>query len=67
MLINNQCQQINRKLLRVAALLPDLASLPPLNYETSKRADPEVLQSLIKHAKFLRVCLQCVLSAMYVL
>lgn len=54
MLINNQCEQINGKLIRVAALLPDLASLSPLDYDTSKRADPEVLQGLLAHAKFLR-------------
>ena len=55
MQINDQCQQINGKLIRVSALLPDLASLAPLDYDTSKRADPEVLQGLMAHAKYLRV------------
>ena len=39
----------------MAAILPDAASLLPLDYETSKRADPEVLKTLIEQAKFLRV------------
>jgi hypothetical protein len=55
MLINNQCELINGKLMRVAAILPDLASLAPLDYDTSKRADPKVLQDLVAHARFLRV------------
>jgi len=55
MVINEQCQLINGKLMRMAALLPDLASLSPLDYDTTKRADPEVLKRLTRDAKFLRV------------
>lgn len=54
-LINNLCQEINGKLLRLAAVLPDAATLSPLDYETNKRADPTVLKKLTDHAKFLRV------------
>ena len=53
--ISEQCQVFNGKLMKVAAVLPDLASLSPLDYDTSKRADPEVLRCLMKDAKILRV------------
>ncbi len=48
-------QQINGKLSHLAALQPDVASLSALDYDTSKRADPEVLQKLVTHAKLLKV------------
>ena len=54
--IDSEVQQINGKLLRLAALEPDVASLSPLDYDTSKRSDPELLQRLVAHAKLLRVC-----------
>ena len=47
--------EANDKLRRLAAVLPDAASLSPLSHDTSKRADPEVLQRLVQHAKSLRV------------
>ena len=54
-LIDSACRQANEKLHRLAAVLPDAASLPPLEYDTSRRADPEVLQRLVAQAKTLRV------------
>lgn len=56
LLIDSICQKINGKLHRLAALVPDVASLPSLDYDTSKRANPEVLHKLVDHAKVLRVC-----------
>ena len=53
--INSEVQLVNGKLVHLAALYPDVASLSPLDYDTSKRADPEVLHKLITHAKHLRV------------
>lgn len=55
-LINSLCQEINGKLLRLAAVLPDAATLSPLDYETNKRADLRVLKNLTDHAKLLKVC-----------
>ena len=54
-LIDSACRQANDKLHRLSAVLPDAASLPPLEYDTSRRADPEVLQKLVSQAKNLRV------------
>ena len=54
-LIDAACRQANDKLHRLSAVLPDAASLPPLEYDTSRRADPEVLQTLVSQAKTLRV------------
>ncbi len=58
LLIDTQCQQINGKLHRLSAILPDVASLSSLDYDTSKRADPQVLQKLITHAKLLGVSIK---------
>ena len=47
---------MNDKLRRLAAMLPDVASLSPLDYDcTSKRADVDVLQTLVEFAKKLKV------------
>jgi len=54
-LLDNECRQVNDKLRRLAAVLPDATTLPPVDYNTSKRADPEVLQKLVNHAKILKV------------
>ena len=54
-IIDNECRLVNEKLRRLAAVLPDVASLSPLDYDTSKRADPEILQKLVSQAKNLRV------------
>ena len=54
-LIDAACRKANDKLHRLSALLPDAASLPPLEYDTSRRADPEVLQRLVTQARDLRV------------
>ncbi len=53
--IDSSCSAANDKLRRLAVLLPDVASLSPIDHDTSKRADPEVLQRLVHHAKTLRV------------
>ena len=53
--IDNECRQVNDKLRRLVAVLPDASSLAPVDYDTSKRADPEVLQTLVSHAKKLKV------------
>jgi len=55
--IDEQCQVINNKMHRLSALLPDVASLSPLDYDNSKRADPEILHQLVSHARRLRVSL----------
>ncbi len=61
--IDSSCSAANDKLRRLAVVLPDVASLSPIDHDTSKRADPEVLQSLVQHAKTLRVReQQCVSS-----
>lgn len=52
--IDVSCGEANDKLRRLAAILPDVGSLAPLDHDTSKRADPEVLQRLVQHAKTLR-------------
>ncbi len=57
--IDESCSSANDKLRRLAVKLPDVASITPLDYDTSKRADPDVLQKLVQHAKILRVC-ECV-------
>ena len=54
-LIDSACATVNNKLHRLSALLPDAASLSPLEYDTSRRADPEVLERLISQARKLRV------------
>lgn len=53
--IDDECRQVNDKLRRLVAVLPDASSLAPVDYDTSKRADPEVLQTLVSHAKRLKV------------
>ena len=53
--IDAACSEANDKLRRLAVVLPDAASLSPLDHDTTKRADPEVLHRLIQHAKSLRV------------
>lgn len=53
--IDELCQVINHKMHRLSAILPDVASLTPLDYDNSKRADPEILQQLVSHARRLRV------------
>ena len=53
--IDAEVQETNGKLLRLAVLEPDVASLSLLDYDTSNRADPELLQKLVAHAKLLRV------------
>ena len=57
-MIDSECSQGNDQLRRLAVVLPDVASLSPLDYDTSKRADPEVLQKIVQHAKSLRVSLR---------
>ena len=54
-MIDLDCRKANDKLHHLSALLPDTASLPPLEYDTSRRADPEILQRLVSQAKILRV------------
>jgi kinetochore protein NDC80 len=54
-LIDSACATVNNKLHRLSALLPDAASLSPLEYDTSRRADPEVLERLVSQARKLRV------------
>ena len=55
-MIDSECCQVNDKLRRLAAVLPDVASLSPLDYDcTSKRADIDVLQTLVESAKKLKV------------
>ena len=49
------CQEINGGLNRLAAVLPDAASLPTLDYEVNRKADPSVLKKLVEQAKFIRV------------
>lgn len=53
-LIDKECRHVNDMLCRLGAVLPAAASLPTLDYNTSKRADPEVLQRLMGCAKTLR-------------
>ena len=55
-MIDSECRQVNDKLRRLAAMLPDVASLSTLDYDcTSKRADIDVLQTLVEFAKKLKV------------
>ena len=55
-LIDSECRHVNDKLRRLAAVVPDVASLSPLDYDcTSKRADVDVLQMLVESAKKLKV------------
>ena len=55
-MIDSECRQVNDKLRHLAAVLPDIASLSPLDYDcTSKRADVDVLQTLVEFAKKLKV------------
>ena len=55
-MIDSECRQVNDKLRRLAAVLPDVASLSPLDYDcTSKRADVDVLHTLVEFAKKLKV------------
>lgn len=60
--IDSECSQANDQLRRLAVVLPDVASLSPLDYDTSKRADPEVLQKIVQHAKSLRVSLSIIIG-----
>lgn len=54
--MDGQCRHVNDKLRRLAAMFPDVASLSPLDYDcTSKRADVDVLQTLVECAKKLKV------------
>ena len=56
-LIDSECRQVNDKLRRLAVVLPDVSSLAPLDYDcTIKRADIDVLQTLVEFAKNLKVC-----------
>lgn len=61
--IDEVCSQANELLRKVSVVLPDVACLSRLDYDTSKRADPEALQNIVKHAQTLRVSVGlCVLS-----
>ena len=54
--VDGECRHVNDKLRRLAAMFPDVASLSPLDYDcTSKRADVDVLQTLVECAKKLKV------------
>lgn len=54
--IDGECRHVNDQLRRLAAKFPDVASLSPLDYDcTSKRADVDVLQTLVECTKKLKV------------
>ncbi len=56
-MIDDGCRKVNDDLRRLGAELPDAATLLPLDYDTSNRSDPDILQRLVSHAKTLRVSL----------
>ena len=55
-MIDEGCCRVNDVLRRLAAILPDAGTLQPLDYDTSRRSDPDILASLEEYARILRVC-----------
>lgn len=56
--IDEGCCRVNDVLRRLAAILPDAGTLQPLDYDTSRRSDPDILASLEEYARILRHELQ---------
>lgn len=58
--IDKRCREVNDKMRKLAAIMPDAASLPTMDYDTSKRADPVVLSQLVGQTKAIKVtCVVC--------
>ena len=53
--IDTICRQVNDSLRKLTALLPDASCVTPLDYNTSKRADPGVLIQLVEQNKRIKV------------
>ena len=53
--IDKKCREVNDKLRKLATIVPDAASLPTMDYDTSKRADPVVLNQLVAQTKTIKV------------
>ena len=53
--IDKRCREVNDKMRKLAAIMPDAASLPTMDYDTSKRADPVVLSQLVGQTKAIKV------------
>ena len=45
--IDKNSREVNDKLRKLAAIVPDAASLPTMDYDGSKRAEPVVLNQLV--------------------
>ena len=54
--IDKNSREVNDKLRKLSAIVPDAASLPTLDYDGSKRAEPVVLNQLMAQSKLIRVC-----------
>lgn len=54
-MIDKSCREVNDKLRKLAAILPDAASLSHMSYDTSKRADPRVISKLLTQTKTIKV------------
>lgn len=55
--IDTICRQVNDGLRKLTGILPDASCITPLDYNTSKRADPGVLIQLIEQNKRIKVIL----------
>ena len=53
--IDTICRQVNDGLRKLTAILPDASCITPLDYNTSKRADPGVLIKLVEQNKRIKV------------
>ncbi len=53
--VDRECKEVNDCLRRMSAIIPDGQYIPILDYNTSKRADPIVLQQLSTQAKNIKV------------
>ena len=53
--VDKECKEVNDVLRKLSAVIPDGQYIPILDYNTTKRADPVVLQQLTKQAKNIKV------------
>lgn len=54
--VDAECKEVNDVLRRLSGIVPDGKCIPILNYNSSKRADPSVLQELMQQTRDIKVC-----------
>ena len=52
--IDKACKEVNDTLRRLVCLVNDAACIQPMDYNTSKRADPGVLTQLLQQSKIIK-------------